>query len=415
MTRVDESAAPPVAVVGLHGGQWYGSRAETALYRAEVVVGSARQHQDLAGAALPGEAVELWGRLDELVELCAARSASGQRVCVLAAGDPGFFGIVRLLAARLGPGRLEVHPAPSSISLAFARVGIPWDDAVVATCHGRPVESAARVVAEHPKVAVLVSPDAPPQGLGKAVLALDPAVPGAAPAAGGVTRDVWVCARLGEPGESVTRTDLVGLAAGAFDSLSVVVCVAPGYGVAPAAGGGWGVDESTFAHRAGLITKAEVRAVVLGKLDLPTDGVLWDVGAGSGSVAIEAARLCPGLRVLAVERDPEACARIRANAAGTAVSVIEGTAPGALADLQPPHRVFVGGGGLEVLDAALARLRPGGVAVATFAVMASAVAAAERLGSLVQLQVNRATGIGPDGRFRLQAENPVFVAWGRAL
>jgi precorrin-6B C5,15-methyltransferase / cobalt-precorrin-6B C5,C15-methyltransferase len=414
VTRPDESGAPPVAVVGLHGGQWFGSGAEAALCQADVLIGSDRQHQELAGAALPGEAVELWGRLDELVELCEARSTSGQRVCVLAAGDPGFFGIVRLLAARLGPQRLEVHPAPSSISLAFARVGIPWDDAVVATCHGRPVESAARAVAEHPKAAVLVSPQTPPAALGEAVLAIRSAESGGAAETAPVIRDVWVCTRLGEPGESVTQTDLAGLATGAFDPLSVVVCVAPGYGVAPAARGGWGADESTFAHRAGLITKAEVRAVVLGKLELPTDGVLWDVGAGSGSVAIEAARLCPGLRVLAVERDPEACALIRCNAEGAAVAVIEGTAPGVLADLPSPDRVFVGGGGLDVLDAARARLRPGGVVVATYAVMAGAVAAADRLGSLVQLQVSRARSIGPDQRSRLQAENPVFVAWGRA-
>lgn len=397
-----------MAVVGLHGGHWYGSRAEAALRRADLLVGSARQHHDLVGAALAGEAVELWGRIDELVELCAARSAAGQRVCVLAAGDPGFFGIVRVLAARLGPGRLEVHPAPSSISLAFSRVGIPWDDAVVATCHGRPVESAATDVVEHPKVAVLVSRDVPPEALGKAVLGLDPAGLGA----GSVVRDVWVCTRLGAAGESVTRTDLPGLAAGTFDPLSVVVCVAPDRGVAPAAGGGWGADESSFAHRAGLITKAEVRAVVLGKLDLPTRGVLWDVGAGSGSVSVEAARLAPGLRVFAVERDPEACVQIRVNASGTAVSVIEGAAPAALAGLPPPDRVFVGGGGLDALDAALARLRPGGVAVATYAVIASALAAADRLGSLVQLHVSRATVIGPDHQFRLQAENPVFVVWG---
>ena len=114
----------------------------------------------------------------------------------------------------------------------------------------------------------------------------------------------------------------------------------------------WGLPEAAFAHRDGMITKAEVRAVVLGKLALPPAGVLWDVGAGSGSVGIEAARLCPGLRVFAIERSPE---RRGADAAttrathGVTVEVVEGTAPGCLSVLPDPDRVFVGGGGLDVL------------------------------------------------------------------
>ncbi len=391
----------PVSVVGLHGGVWYGLAAEGALRHADLLVGSARQHGDLAGTGLAGEPVEMWGRIDELVELCATRAAAGARVCVLASGDPGFFGVVRALAARLGPDVLEVHPAPSSVALALARIGVPWDDAVVATCHGRPVATAAEVVVRHSKVAVLVSPDSPPEALGRAVVD-----------AGAPARDVWVCSRLGEAVESVTRTDVVGLSAGTFDPLSVVVFIAPGCGVAPAAATEWGRHEAAFAHRAGLITKAEVRAVALGKLSLPPSGVVWDVGAGSGSVAVEIARLVPGLRVFAVERQAEACLQIRDNARGSSVTVIEGDAPGALAGLPDPDRAFVGGGGTDVLDAVLDRLRPGGVAVATYAVLASALAAADRLGSLVQLNVSRGTPIGPDGQLRLLAENPVFVVWG---
>jgi precorrin-6Y C5,15-methyltransferase (decarboxylating) len=206
--------------------------------------------------------------------------------------------------------------------------------------------------------------------------------------------------------------DLAGLAAGHFDPLSVVVFVAPGLGVAPTAATGWGRDESDFAHRAGLITKAEVRAVVLGKLELPPHGVVWDVGAGSGSVAIEAARLVPGLRVYAIERDTEAAEQIDANAIGTAVVVVNEAAPEAFRDLPDPDRLFVGGGGIAVLDAALERLRPGGVAVATYATLGSATAAAGRLGALVQLQVNRGARIGADRQMRLHAENPVFIVWG---
>jgi len=396
------STSPPVSVVGLHGGSWYGPAAEHALRRADLLVGAARQHADLAEAALPGTPVELWGKLDELVELCRDRAADGQHVCVLAAGDPGFFGIVRVLAARLGPDALDVHPAPSSISLAFARAGMPWDDATIATCHGRPLAVAVQAVLTHPKVAVLVSADNPPEALGRKL-----ADEGCGP------RSVWVCTRLGEEGETVTRTDLAGLAAGTFDPLSVVVLVVPGAEIAPVAGTGWGRDHSSFEHRAGLVTKGEVRAAVLGKLDLPTAGVLWDIGAGSGSVATEAASLAPGLRVFAVEREPEAVEQIRRNAAGTGVAVVEGEAPAALAELPDPDRAFVGGGGTDVLDAVLARVRPGGTVVATYAVLSSALGAAERLGSLVQLQVSRGVPIGPDGQLRLQAENPVFVVWGQ--
>ncbi len=323
-------------------------------------------------------------------------------VCLLASGDPGFFGIVRPLAARFGAGTLDVHPAPSSVSVAFARLGLAWDDAVVVSAHGRPVAGAARAVLAHPKVAVLTSPDAPPQQLGRALmdLGVDP-------------RRVAVCSHLGEPEEAVRETDLVGLAGGSWDPLSVVVVLAPGAEVAPEAVLEWGLSDERFAHRGGMLTRAEVRAVALGKLVLPAQGVLWDVGAGSGSVAVECARLRPGLRVIAVEEREDDAARVAANALAhrANVEVVPGAAPGVLAGLPDPDRAFVGGGGLEVLEAVLARLRPGGQVVATYAALDRAAAAVERLGWLSQIGVARGRRL-PDGGVRLAAENPVFVVWG---
>lgn len=392
-----------ITVVGLHGGAWYGPRAEDALRRADVLVGAARQHEDLAPLRLRGERVELWGRIDELIDLCSTRASGGERVCVLAAGDPGFFGIVRALAARLGPGQLDVHPAPSSISLAFARAGIPWDDAVVASAHGRPLGDAVGHVLRSAKTAVLVSPDAPPEMLGQALLD-----------AGCGPRDVWVASHLGCCDEEVHVTDLDGLASGHFDPLSVVLLVTPDAAVAERASLAWGLPDDSFSHDAGMITKAEVRAVALGKLGLPRAGVLWDVGAGSGSVAVEAARIAPGLKVYAIERDAEACARIRANARGTGVVVVNGEAPAILDQLPAPDRAFVGGGGPAVLDAVRARLRPEGRIVATSAILDHATYAASLLGAVVQIAVSRGTPIGPDGALRLAAANPVFVAWGPA-
>lgn len=412
----------PIDIVGLHGGQWFGRDAEAALRAADVLIGHARQLAALP-RALRGEPVELWGNLDEVLEFADRRRIHGQRPCVLTAGDPGFFGLVRLAAARLGSDALRVFPAPSSVALAFARVGCNWDDALVVSAHGRPLEHAVAAVQSHPKVAVLVSKDQPPELLGKALVEQRCA-----------PRDVAVCSRLGQVDEQVVHTDLAGLGTGVFDPLSIVVLRSPDAfeSTIPhdAAGddvvarfdtnGGpsvsWGLSEETFAHRAGLITKAEVRGVALGKLTLPRAGVLWDVGAGSGSVAIECAKLAPGLRVLAVERRADDVARLRDNvrSAGVAdhVTVVEGTAPEALAMLPDPDRVFVGGGGLAVLDAALARLRPHGVVVATYAVLSTALAAAERLGNLVQVQVSRGVAVGESGSLRLNAENPVLVCWG---
>jgi precorrin-6Y C5,15-methyltransferase (decarboxylating) len=175
----------------------------------------------------------------------------------------------------------------------------------------------------------------------------------------------------------------------------------------------WGRNDATYAHRSGMITKAETRSVVLGKLCLPERGVLWDVGAGSGSVAIECAASSPGLTVFAIEADPEDAARITANATGLGIGVhvITGAAPGALDALPAPDRAFVGGGGIEVLRSVLDRLSPDGHVVATYAALDRAVEAAHLLGHLVQVRADRGEQLA-DGSWRLTANNPVFVAWG---
>ena len=175
----------------------------------------------------------------------------------------------------------------------------------------------------------------------------------------------------------------------------------------------WGRDEHLFAHRDGMITKAEVRAVALGKLGVPARGVLWDVGAGSGSVGIEAGALAPALQVIAVERDARDAERIAANAAehGVDVRVVAGAAPDALVGLPDPDRVFIGGGGIDVLDACLERLRPSGVVVATYVLLDRALAAHGRLGNMVQVRIDRCVALGDVG-VRMEPLNPVFVCWG---
>lgn len=392
-------AAGHITVVGLLGGEPYGQDAVAALARARLVLGS-RRHLEQVTLGADVTTRELRGPLHEVLDQVAADRDAGHDVCILASGDPGLFGIVRVLGERFGTDALEVHPAPSSVAVAFARLGLAWDDAAVVSAHGRPLAAVLPAIQRAAKVAVLTSPDSPPEAVGKALLA-----------AGSADRVVAVASRLGEAAEAIVRTDLEGLAGDSFDPMSVLVLTTAE--PESAMGLAWGLPESAYEHRDGMITKAEVRAVALGKLALPSAGVLWDVGAGSGSVAIECARLAPGLEVIAIERNDEQVTRIRANAAThhVTLTVVEGAAPAAFGDLPDPDRVFVGGGGLDVLDAALARLRPGGIVVANYAVVDRAVAAHERLGNLVQVSVARGTPVADLG-VRLEAENPVFVCWG---
>ncbi len=385
-----------ITVVGVTGdGDISSKEGQVAVERADVVVAGRRHLASVAPTAR--RSIVIGGDIDTVLDEIAAVPGA---VCVLASGDPGFFGIVRTLAARFGRHALVVHPAPSSVALAFARIGLPWDDVAVVSCHGRSLDDAVEAVLRADKAAVLVSPDNPPEAVARAVTAR-----------GAGARTAVVCSRLGTPDEAVVETHVAGVAASTWDPLSVLIVL--GHDVAGEKSLAWGLDDQSFAHRDGMITKAEVRAVALGKLELPQHGVLWDVGAGSGSVAIECARLSPGLEVHAVEVRADDVARIESNAAalGARVAVHTAAAPDVLADLPAPDRVFVGGGGIDVVHAALGRLRPHGRIVATFAAVGRAAAAAELLGSMVQVSVSRGSRL-PDGAFRLDALNPVFVVWG---
>ena len=391
-----------IDVVGVVGGEVFGRRAANVVARADVLVGSSRH---LAGVAGSPEAVrlELVGPLAPVIEQINTYHASGRRVCVLSSGDPGFFGIVRVLEERFGAPSLAVHPAPSSVSLAFASQGWHWDDAVVVSAHGRNLGSAIEVILAAPKAAVFTSPTNPPEAVGAALIEA------------GLERDVVVVSRIGENDESVTRTDLQGLSVGIFDPMSVVLLIDPTREAARELVVRWGRNEEEFEHRDGMITKSEVRAVALGKLAIPSTGVFWDVGAGSGSVGLEVASLAPRLRVLAIERRVSDAERIELNVAamGVGIETVIGEAPQVLASLPDPDRVFVGGGGIDVLDECIARLRPGGVIVATYVLMDRALLAYERLGNMVQVRVDRCVPLGGVG-VRMEPLNPIFICWGPA-
>lgn len=394
----------PIAVLGT-GPDGPPPAAAELLGRAVLVVGGAR-HLD---AHAPPDAIRLPLGGDLEPAFAAIAAASGP-VAVLASGDPGFFGIVRALAERFGSERLHVMPAPSSVAVAFARVGLPWDDAVVVSAHGRDPAAAINAARAHPKVAILTAPDAPPQRLAAALA--------------GVRRRCVVAERLGRPDERLVAGTPEEIAAGEFADPNVLLVLDPERAVSakrrvwpPRPPAGWALPESAFEHRDGMITKAEVRALALARLGPGLGDLVWDIGAGSGSVAIECARL--GAAVVAIERDPDACRRCAENARAHAVEVqiVHGSAPAVLVGLPNPDAVFVGGGGEglpAILQVATVRARRAiVVALATFERVAPAAATLTAAGFNVEttmLQSSRLTPLA--GGHRLAAANPVFVVAG---
>jgi precorrin-6Y C5,15-methyltransferase (decarboxylating) len=375
------------------------------VHRADLLVGGRRHLEMFSDVA--AERLAIAGGLEDVVQQVDAASAERQ-VVVLASGDPCFFGIGPLLASRLGRERVEIVPHVSSVALAFARLGLAWHDARVVSAHGRPLDQAVRASHGARKLAVLTDEANTPAVVAEAMLT-----------AGADDARTWVFEHLGGARERQTASTLRRLRCETFEPLNVLV-VPDLTWTARCRSIGFGLAESTYEHTAGQITKAEVRAISLSKLRLRPGGVLWDVGAGSGSLAIEAAGLAPGLRVYAVERSEKRLPLLRRNVdrlvTGGNVTVIEGTAPGALGSLPDPDAVFVGGSGgrlLEILEAARCRMRSSGRIVANLVTFEHQAAifdwARSRSLTAEVVQIGVARGTDVVGLTRLQAENPVTI------
>ncbi len=380
-----------VTVVGIGADGWAGlaEPGRAAVRAAEVLVGGPRQLDLVAGhteadlrpwpspmlPALPGLFAELADR----------------RVCVLASGDPMFHGVGATLARVLGPDRLHVVPHPSAVSLACARLGWAVDGVEVVSAVARPLAGVRRVLAPGARVLVLSEGAATPRAV--AGLLVDAGYGGSA---------MTVLARLGASDERTVQGTARDWAHPAGDPLNVVAiaCVAdPG---APVRAEVPGLPDDAYDHD-GQLTKREVRAVTLAHLGPRPGELLWDVGAGNGSIAIEWLRAHRTCRAVAVESAEPRADRIVANAEALGVpslTVVRGRAPDALAGLPSPDAVFIGGGITTpgVLDACWAALRPGGRLVANAVTLeAEALLVAGRAahgGDLTRIEVSRAAPLG---------------------
>ena len=342
-----------------------------------------------------------------------------EKTVVLASGDPLFYGIGAALLEVIPREDLVFIPRVSSVQLAFARIKQTWHDARIVSLHGRPADALiAAVRAGEPKIAVLTDARHHPAAIADMLRRLD--------AAG--SYDLWVCENLGGLDERITRYSSVDLHDTAFSPLNVVVLLrtrpllARGDCELPLLG----IPESALLHQAGprgMITRREVRLLVLCYLELRPGDVMWDVGSGSGSVSLEAARLSPQLRIFAIERDPSACERLAANIArfgAGQVQAIAAEAPAGLAGLPDPNAVFIGGNGgrlAEILDTVAVRLRPGGRVVLNCITLETLSHGWERLAELglepeattVQLAHSRPLG----HLHSLEPDNPITILRGR--
>ncbi|MBM9537052.1 precorrin-6y C5,15-methyltransferase (decarboxylating) subunit CbiE [Desulfobulbus alkaliphilus] len=373
-----------IELIGINGTMLTDEQRGLVRHCAAVVV--SRRHRPLVDGLNPRllDITPVAAMLDQV-----AGALTSGTVAVLASGDPLFHGIGRSLINRFGRERVTIHPALSAVQLACARFGLPWDDLVLLSLHGRSGHNLPGRILGHDRVLLLTDHhNSPDQVAASLLAALEACNDGERIAA----IRIRVAENLGLDEERLISGTLADIAAQSFAPLNIMLVEQPPRTVPLF----FGLRESEIRHSRGLITKDEVRAATLHRLRLPAGGVLWDIGGGSGSISLEAARLAPDLSIYTIEKKSEEQENIRANIrtyAAYNIRLVAGEAPEALADLPAPDRIFIGGSGkrLEaIFDTAAARLPAGGRIVLNAVLPATATTA---LSCLLRLgfQVTSAT------------------------
>ena len=387
-----ETAASPrwLSIVGIgeDGVEGLTASARGLIGAAEIVFGG-RRHLGLAAPLIRG-AARPWpspfdGAADEVLQ------HRGRQICVLASGDPFNYGIGAVLARKIDAREMIVVPAPSAFSLAAARLGWSLPQTVLLSAHGRMLDLVRPHLQPGARILALTS-----DGEGPAALARLLAQSGF-----GGSR-LTALEALGGSRERVRTTTAAGFNLGTVDALNILAIEVEAASDARVIARSAGLTDDLFEHD-GQITKREVRAVTLSSLAPRRGEFLWDIGAGSGSVAIEWMLVDPSMRAIAFERRADRAARIRRNAAAFGVpglEIVEDVAPAALADREPPDAVFIGGGASDagVFDAATSVLRAGGRLVVNAVTLETEVLLIARHaalgGEMIRIAISRAGAIG---------------------
>ena len=349
--------------------------------------------------------------LKVVVDFIKSQMAS-RSIVVLASGDPLFFGIGARLVKALGGEHVDIYPNISSVAAAFARIKEPWSNVQVVSLHGRNNEGVLLTALEKENVvAVLTDPKNSPARLARRLIEED-----------FINFKICVLESLGTAEERFNWYSLEHAAAMEFAQPNLAILKRSAEDPKRINTLHLGLPDHYYDHQQGLITKSEIRAITISKLRLSKDHILWDLGAGSGSISIEASLLVPLGQVFAVEKKPERIHQIENNKSRFGVKnleIVQAALPQGLKELPRPDRVFIGGGGRDlesIIKAAAAFLKPDGLVVVNTVLIQNLQTATETLEALdfktsqVQAQISRSR-VMPWG-VRLDAQNPVWIICG---
>jgi len=397
--------------VGSDGLAGVTGRARELLQKAELIVGS----ENALGfiPELKAERLPIGPDLGQVVQ--KIESHAGKRIVVVATGDPLFYGVARYLCDRLGKDRFEVLPHVSTMQLAFARIKESWEEAYLTNLASHSLDSVLDRIRTAETVGIFTSEQEDPPRIAQQLLAR------------GIDYfRAFVCENLGGRDERVTQGELSEIQELEFAPLNVMILKRkpdrPDTRRAGTRFRRFGNPEDVFAQsrpKSGLITQAEVRALALGQLDVQPTSVVWDIGAGSGSFAIEAAQLASSGMVYGIEQDSADYHLIVANAETFGVKnlkAVQGQAPAVFDGLPAPDCVFIGATGAEVvrmLPTVFKALRPGGhmaIHVGTLETLSANYAAMKQLAATVQvLLIQLSRGTDQLESIRFEALNPTFL------
>ena len=389
------------------------SQARRLIEEADLCLGAESTLKLLPKAGVTSSRVAVGSNLEDAVQQIT--KAGDKRVVILASGDPLFYGVARYLCDKLGKDRFEVVPHVSSMQLAFARVKESWEDAYLTNLASHPLETTIEKIRVADTVGLFTSDQYPPAAVARSLV--DEHID---------YFHAYVCENLGSPDERVTQGSLSEMAREEFAPLNVMILVrrpeTPDRPTDAQSLRRFGNPDELFLQarpKRGLLTPAEVRSIALAELAIGPKSIVWDVGAGSGSVSIEAALLATEGAAYAIEMDPEDINLIRANAERFRVKnlvPVLGRAPEAWGNLPQPDCIFVGGSGREIarlIELAFKQLKPGGRIVATVGSLENLSAVHEALnrqaGDVAVRMINVARGTHQLERVRFGALNPTFL------